>query len=305
MKKQYLICMLMIMLMLCGCTAAASGTGPEGAEPGLPAAGNPPVSSGPMNTEPTDTAQGSAVPTDTAPTDTAPTDTAQVNTGPASTAQVGGDVPWTDYGVGDGPLEAEETQYGHALNREEQQAMWTRLEGKWILSDSEEWKQSGGFLCPVYEFSVTENGDCTLLEYSAYGSGAYGWDWTAVREQNGVYTVRVSSESGEMTLYDCHQNSGTRFTLQFTENGILLARSRPTRFEYWKTQQVEEMNTIMVTRLATEEECERLANEGDEYGQLRIDDAGFQIVAGYEQPSREYRSVTEEELERLVQETGE
>lgn len=274
MKKQYLFCILMIvlMLMLCGCTAAVSDAAPEGAEPGLPAESTP-----------------------------AQSDPA-VSTGSASTPQMGTDL-WTDYGVGDRPDAPEETQYGRALRGEELQALWARLEGKWILSDPEAWKYSDGFVYPVYDFSVMANGGCRLLEYSALGSGASDWDLTVAREQNGVYKIRVASEGGEMTQYICHQNSGTLFTLEFTENGMLLARSRPTRFEYWETQPTEGMNGIIGTRPASEEECERLANEGDEYGCLRLEN-NCALIAGYEQPAQAYRLVTDEELERLVQENG-
>lgn len=293
MKKQYLICMLMIvlMLMLCGCTAAASNAAPDGAEPGLPTERNPPVSSEPMGTEPVGTAQGSA----------APTDNAQANTESVSTAQVGKNVDRIDYSVGDSPAAPEETQYGRALYGEESQVLWARLEGKWILSDPQAWRQSDGFGYPVYDFSLSEYGGCRLLEYSAWGSGVYEWEFSTVREQNGVYTIRAVSESSAPTYYECHQDSGTRFTLQFTEDGMLLARSRPAQFRQWETGGDE---NIVVTWLATEAEQVLLAREADEYGCLMLEE-GCELVAGCDRPAQEYRLVTDKELEQLMQGTGE
>lgn len=270
MKKQYLICMLILALMLCGCTAATSDAGPDGAESGLPAVGSPPAGSEPANTGPVDTAQGSTAPESAGPESTAP----------------------------------EETQYGRALGGEELQALWDRLEGKWILSDLQAWKQSEGLAYPVYDFSASAHGTCRLWEYCAYGSGIYEWIFTAAREQDGIYTFRAILESSAPDQYDCRQNSGTLFTLQFTGDGISLARSRPTQFRWQETRSTEEMNAITAVRPATGEECELLAKSGDEYGRLRVPDAGFSIVAGYERPAREYRLVTDEELERLEQETG-
>lgn len=291
MKMQFLFCMLITVMMLCGCTAAASDAGPEGTGPGFPASGSPAMSSEPMDTEPVDAA----------PTDTEPADTAQVNDAPASAAQVGKNVERIDYGVGDGPAAPEETQYGRALYGEEAQALWARLEGKWILSDPQAWQQSDGFGYPVYDFSSSENGGCRLREYSAWGSGVYEWKFSSVREQNGVYTIRAVSESSSPTCYECHQDSGTRFTLQFTENGMLLARSRPAQFRQWETGGDE---SIVMTWLATEAEQALLAREADEYGCLMLEE-GCELVAGYDQPAQAYRFVTDEELEQLLQEAGE
>lgn len=291
MKKQYLICMLMIVLMLtlCSCAAAAFGDGPDRAGPGLSAASSPPLGGGP---------------TDTGPVDTAPAGTAQGSSAPVDAAETGVDDPWPDYGPGDGPDAPEETQYGRALQGEELQALWDRLEGKWILSDPEEWKYSNGFGYPVYDFSASAYGICRLREYSALGSGIYEWIFTAAREQDGIYTFRAVTESSSPEHYNCYQNSGTLFTLQFTGDGISLALSRPTQFQWLEARSTEDMNAPTAVRPATEEECALLAQYGDEYGMLQVIDGGFTIVAGYEHPAREYRLVTDEELEQLMQENG-
>ena len=303
MKKQYwmgmLVPALMTVLMLCGCMATVSGVSPDGAELGFPAESNLPVSSEAMDTEPADT-----TPTGTEPVGTASVDTAQGSTTSVDTAQSGMDDFWPDYDVGDGPLEAEETQYGRALEGEELQALWDRLDGKWILSDLQAWKQAEGLAYPVYDFSASAYRTCRLRQYCAFGSGIYEWIFTAAREQDGIYTFRAIVESSAPDQYDCRQNSGTLFTLQFTENGISLALSRPTQFRWQEARSTEDMNAPTAVRLATEEECTLLAQYGDEYGRLRVPDGGFQIFAGYEQPAQEYRFVTDEELERLVQETG-
>lgn len=288
MKKQYRIGMLMfvliLVLMLCGCTAAVFDASPEGSELGLPAASNPPVGGG--------------------PTDTEPVDTTLASTAPVDAAQMGVETSGANYGAGDDPARPEETQYGRALSGEELQALWDRLEGKWILSDPEEWKYSNGFGYPVYDFSASAYGTCRLREYSALGSGIYEWIFTAAREQDGVYTFRAVSESSAPEHYNCYENSGTLFTLQFTGDGISLALSRPTQFQWQETRSTEDMNAPTAVRPATGEECALLAQYGDEYGTLQVIDGGFTIVAGYEHPAREYRIVTDEELERLVQGHG-
>lgn len=299
MKKQYwigiLMFVLMLVLMLCGCTAAASDAAQDGAEPGFPAASNPPVSSEPMDV-------GSVA---TAPVGTEPADTTQASTAPEDAAQAGVDASWTDYGAGDGPAAPEETQYGRALQGEELQALWDRLEGKWILSDLQAWKQAEGLAYPVYDFSASAYGTCRLWQYCAFGSGIYEWIFTAAWEQDDVYTFRAVSESSSPEHYNCYQNSGTLFTLQFTGDGMSLALSRPTRFQWQETRPTEDMNAPTAVRPATEEECDLLAKFGDEYGMLQVIDGGFTIVAGYEYPAREYRLVTDEELEQLGQEIGE
>ena len=308
MKKQYLIDMLILAmilaLLLCGCTAAVFDTASEGADLRAPARSDlteTDVSAG-------DAPTGPDFPGQSAPDQSVPDQSAlsgsdsPVSAGPSGAAQVGKDVDRIDYGVGDSPAAPEETQYGRALDGQELQALWARLEGKWILSDSQAWKQAEGLARPVYYFSAGEYGDCRLWEYSAFGSGIYEWIFTGAWERNGVYTFRAISESSAPQRYNCYQNSGTLFTLQFTEDGISLALSRPTRFQWPEDLPTEDMNAPTATRPATEEECALLAQYGDEYGQLKVIDAGFQIVAGYERPAQMYRLVTDEELERLMQE---
>lgn len=304
MKKQYLIDMLilamMLALLLCGCTAAVFDTASEGADPGAPARSaltETGVSAG-------DAPTGPDFPGQSAPDQSVPDQSAlsgsdsPVSAGPSGAAQVGKDVDRIDYGVGDSPAAPEETQYGRVLDGQELQALWARLEGKWILSDFQAWKQSEGLAYPVFDFSLSEYGGCRLWMYSAGGSGIYEWNFSAVREQDGVYTIRAVSECSAPTYYECHQDSGTLFTLQFTGDGMLLARSRPAQFRQWETGGDE---NIVVTWLATEAEQELLAKEADEYGCLWLEE-GCDLVAGYEQPAQAYRFVTDDELEQLMQE---
>lgn len=223
----------------------------------------------------------------------------------AGTSGVDGQTPvsaaWTDDGAGGGSAAVGDAREGQGLTAEEAAELWVRLEGKWILSDVEAWAASDNFACPVYEFVPDQNGGCTLLEYSGYGSGAQCWDFYGAAWQDGAYTMRASFERDEMTEVDCRQDSGTRFTVQFAEGGMLLARSRPACFIWRQTEAAEEMDAVYVSRPATGEEQARLAGEGGEYGQLRLED-GSRLVAGHEQPAAAYRRVTDEELSRLLTE---
>lgn len=189
---------------------------------------------------------------------------------------------------------------GRTLSGEEMEVLWAKLEGKWLLADENAWNSGdNSFSCPVYDFLPlrTEEGYYTLMEYSAYGSGAMRWDFAEAREENNVYTLTAAQEAGEMSVYTCEPGSGTQFVLRFEGEALSIGWERPTCV--WEEKELAAEPPVRYNvRLALPREEQRLAQDASGEGRLLLEN-GSLLVAGFRQEAVRVRKVTDHEIEQI------
>lgn len=183
--------------------------------------------------------------------------------------------------------------------------LWDSLTGDrlWIPADETDWEDpSSGFSKPVYAFATRADGTYTLSQYSAYGSGGVTWVFARAEEAGGSYTLRAEQMEAEggNTLYlnEC----GPVFTLDFTgADTVTITREAPPvhrTFIVSELPMYEMVGGYYEARPLGEGEEGRLA-EADEYGEVHLNERES-LLAEQSTPARDYKAVTQEELDALV-----